>query len=48
MDDNTLKFYLDELRENEDNKAERETLIIEQLQIIRSLVGRPSFSLNEV
>lgn len=31
LDENTLKFYLDELRENEENKAERETLIIEQL-----------------
>ena len=31
LDENTLKFYLDELRENEDNKAERDTLIIEQL-----------------
>ena len=29
LDENTLKFYLDELRENEDNKAERETLVIE-------------------
>jgi hypothetical protein len=48
LDENTLKFYLDELRENEENKAERETLIIEQLQIIRSLVARPSFYLNEV
>lgn len=44
LEDYTLKRYLDQIQ---DNEGLRETMVIEQLQVIKGLVNRKAFSLSD-
>ena len=45
IDESTLKKYLDMIKEKDPNA--RETLVIEQIQAIKYIIMRPSFSLGD-
>ena len=45
LDDNILKHYLEAI--NQDLRQNRETLTIDQLQILKGLVNRKAFSLTD-